>query len=306
MEATRFLRTSGTSGLRRPPSSSSSSYHFSLNSNSTLSSTRTKIRNSLSNDAEKSHGGAHEKKPSSVAAKAVAVATFERLIMSPSEPPMIDLIVDLASVVTKLIGMALMIFQVAAKTRPRKFHVQMFIERCIIDCRFFALFAVAGSLLGSVLCFVEGCFMVIESYLQYFHALSQRSDQGHVVHLLVEAIDMFLIGTAMLVFGMGLHGMFVAAKGKGSQLPAGSNLFGLFNLKTLPRWACMQSVTQAKSKMGHAVIMIMQVGVLDKFKSVPLATGLDLACFAGAIFVSSACLFLLSRLSFGGNTVSDR
>ena len=25
----------------------------------------------------------------------------------------------------------------------------------IIDCRFFALFAVAGSLLGSVLCFVE-------------------------------------------------------------------------------------------------------------------------------------------------------
>ena len=68
----------------------------------------------------------------------------------------------------------------------------------------------------------------------------------------------------------------------------------------------MQSVTQAKSKMGHAVIMIMQVGVLDKFKSVPLVTGLDLACFAGAIFVSSACLFLLSRHSFGGRTVSDR
>ena len=41
---------------------------------------------------------------------------------------------------------------------------------------------------------------------------------------------MFLIGTAMVVFGMGLHFMFVASKGKGSQLP-GSNLFGLFNLE---------------------------------------------------------------------------
>ncbi|GFY86126.1 hypothetical protein Acr_04g0008640 [Actinidia rufa] len=300
MAAARLLRTSGPLGLRPPLPSSSSSWHFSLNSHSTLSSTTTKIRNRLSNDVEKRHGGVNEQKPSSVTVKAVTVATSERLILT-SQNPTIDFIVDLASLVTKLISTALMILKVASKTRTRKLHVQMFIERSIIDCRFFALFAVAGSLLGSVLCFVEGCFMVIELYLQYFHALSQRSDQGHVVHLLIEAIDMFLIGTAMLVFGMGLHFMFVGSKGKGSQLH-GSNLFGLFNLKTLPRWACMQSVTQAKSKMGQAVVMIMQVGVLDKFKSVPLVTGLDLACFAGAIFVSSTCLFLLSRLSVGATT----
>ena len=112
MAATILLRTSGPLGLRPPPPPSSSSplCHFSLNSNSTLSSTSTKIRNSLSNDAEKSHGGVHEKKSSSVAEKVVAVATFERLIMSPSEPPTIDLIVDLTSVVTKLISTALMIF----------------------------------------------------------------------------------------------------------------------------------------------------------------------------------------------------
>ncbi|KAF5942895.1 hypothetical protein HYC85_020537, partial [Camellia sinensis] len=78
-----------------------------------------------------------------------------------------------------------------------------------------------------------------------------------------------------------------------------SNFFGLFYLKTLPRWVGMKSVTEAKSKIGQAVMMTLQVGVLEKFKSVPLVTGFDLACFAGAVFVSSACLFLLSQLSDG-------
>lgn len=63
----------------------------------------------------------------------------------------------------------------------------------------------------------------------------------------------------------------------------------------------MKSVSQAKSKIGHAVMMMLQVGVLEKFKSIPIVTSLDLACFAGAVFVSSACIFLLSKLSVGSN-----
>ena len=67
----------------------------------------------------------------------------------------------------------------------------------------------------------------------------------------------------------------------------------------------MQSVSQAKSKIGHAVMMILQVGVLDKLKSVSVVTGLDLACFSGAVFISSACIFLLSKLSVC-STMEDR
>lgn len=35
---------------------------------------------------------------------------------------------------------------------------------------------------------MQGCFIVLESYFQYFHALSDKADQGHIVHLLIEAI----------------------------------------------------------------------------------------------------------------------
>ncbi|PIA55569.1 hypothetical protein AQUCO_00700105v1 [Aquilegia coerulea] len=185
-----------------------------------------------------------------------------------------------------------------------KLLAEMLVEKGVIDCRFFALFAVAGSLLGSVLCYVEGFFLILESYVNYFQTMSKGSDQGHVMHLLIEAIDMFLVGSAMLVFGIGLYVMFVGArniKGKNGGLFSGSSFFGLFHLKMIPAWIEMQTVSQAKSQIGHSVLMILQVGVLEKFKSVPLVTALDLACFAGAVVISSACIFLLSRLSTDGD-----
>ncbi|XAR64098.1 hypothetical protein NMG60_11024307 [Bertholletia excelsa] len=210
---------------------------------------------------------------------------------------------DLGSLLSNVTGTALLVLKEVTRRRAWRLHAQMLIERIIIDCRFFTLFAVVGSLLGSILCFVEGSFNILESYFHYFHALPQNSDQGEVVQLLIEALDMFLVGTAMLIFGIGLHVMFVGSKhlkGKGSQLPT-SNLFGLFALKTLPRWVGMKSVAEAKSKIGHTMMMILQVGLLEKFKSVPLVTAFDLACFAGAVLVSSACIFLLSRLSLAGD-----
>lgn len=78
--------------------------------------------------------------------------------------------------------------------------------------------------------------------------------------------------------------------------------FSMFLDQRLPAWAEMQSVSQAKSRIGHAMMMILQVGVLEKFKSIPVLTCLDLACFAGAVLLSSACIFLLSRLSLSSSS----
>ncbi|MFS7999042.1 hypothetical protein Hanom_Chr12g01161331 [Helianthus anomalus] len=183
-----------------------------------------------------------------------------------------------------------------------------------MDSRFFTMLGVVGTLLG--------CFLVVESYLHYFQAIYHHSDHAHIMHLLIEAlgtslasiirnkiiskhvkliqvymffclyIDMFLVGTAMLTFGMSLHVMFIglrAAKGNGCS----------WALQEKPSWAGMKSIAQAKAEIGHALMLLLQVGVLEKFKSIPLVTGLDLACFAAAIFVSLACLFILSQISAG-------
>lgn len=43
--------------------------------------------------------------------------------------------------------------------------------------------------------------------------------------------DMFLVGTAMLMFGVGLYTMFVGSKSVKEKGLVGSNLFGLFQMK---------------------------------------------------------------------------
>ncbi|XP_011649596.1 uncharacterized protein LOC101218655 isoform X2 [Cucumis sativus] len=157
---------------------------------------------------------------------------------------------------------------------------------------------------GEIQKFIEkGSFIVVESYLQYFHGLSQRTDQTHTVELLIEALDMFLVGTALIVFGIGLFAMFVGSekmKDKNQKWSSRSNLFGLFYMKKIPTWVEMESMSAAKSKIGHAVMMILQVGVLEKFKNIPLSSAVDLACFAAAVLISSASIFFLSKLNVGG------
>ncbi|XP_008220738.1 PREDICTED: uncharacterized protein LOC103320792 isoform X2 [Prunus mume] len=239
----------------------------------------------------------HERKQMMVVKASMATSDTMSITLKPQVNR--GRLAELVSLLIKTNRALLILLRTALKPKPSRQQVQMFIERGIIDCRFFTLLAVSGSLLGSVLCFVEGCFMVLESYFQYFHALSHKTDQGHMVHLLIEAIDMFLVGTAMLIFGVGLYAMFVGSKAVKEKGPrfSESNFFGLFYMKAPPAWVDMKSVSQAKSKIGHAVVMILQVGLLDKFKSIPLVTPLDLACFAGAVLLSSAGTFILARLS---------
>ncbi|KAL3840348.1 hypothetical protein ACJIZ3_024939 [Penstemon smallii] len=281
MAATRLLKMSKPLGL-------GFSQEVISNSSMVYSRPRTVLCVSKAGLSSENPPGGGERKP--VAVKAAGCALT-------SEPKTDNKVVDLALLLPYVSDVVSPWLKFLTKQRPWGLHIQMFIEKVIIDCRFFTLLATAGSLIGSVLCFVEGCFLILESYFQYFHAISQLSEQGHhVMLLLIEAIDMFLVGTALLVFGMALHVMFVGSKGKGSNHPD-SSLSRKFDFQKLQSWMGMESVMQAKSKIGHAVIMILQVEVLEKCKSIPMSNGLDLACFAGVVFLSSASIFILSKIA---------
>ncbi|XVF13784.1 hypothetical protein REPUB_Repub08aG0237400 [Reevesia pubescens] len=170
------------------------------------------------------------------------------------------------------------------------------IEKVIYRCRFMTLLAVFGSLTGSVLCFIKGCGFIISSFAEYF------VNRGKVIFLLVEAIDVYLLGTVMLVFGMGLYELFVCnldiaktqSKGK---VTSTSNLFGLFALKERPRWLEITSVSELKTKLGHVIVMLLLIGFFEKCKKAVIQSPADLLCFSASVLLSSGCLFLLSRLN---------
>ncbi|KAI3501604.1 hypothetical protein L1887_29503 [Cichorium endivia] len=167
------------------------------------------------------------------------------------------------------------------------------IEKVIYNCRFLTLLAVSGSLIGSLLCFIKGCAYVVSSYQEYF------VNHGKGIFMLVDAIDVYLLGTVMLVFGMGLYELFISnlAQSTSEDTPTHrSNLFGLFVLKERPKWLEIKSVNALKTKLGHVIVMLLLIGLFEKSKKAAIQTPTDLLCFSGCVLLSSCCLYLLSKL----------
>ncbi|XP_019156561.1 PREDICTED: uncharacterized protein LOC109153191 isoform X1 [Ipomoea nil] len=175
-------------------------------------------------------------------------------------------------------------------------RVETSIEKVIYGCRFFAILAVWGSLIGSFLCFIKGCVCVVGAFQSYFVT------RAKVILLLVEAVDIYLLGTVMLVFGMGLYELFISNLDKANsaskdRLAYRSNLFGIFTLKERPRWLEIKTVNELKTKIGHVIVMLLLIGLFDKSKKAVIHSPADLLCFSASVLLSSGCLYLLSRLN---------
>ncbi|KAG8391194.1 hypothetical protein BUALT_Bualt01G0162400 [Buddleja alternifolia] len=118
---------------------------------------------------------------------------------------------------------------------------------------------------------------------------------------LVEAIDVYLAGTVMLIFGMGLYGLFISNVPPGGppstdRALKGSSLFGMFALKERPKWMKIDSLDELKTKVGHVIVMILLVKMFERSKMVMITTGLDLLSYSVCIFLSSASLYILHNL----------
>ncbi|THU56493.1 hypothetical protein C4D60_Mb11t17820 [Musa balbisiana] len=175
------------------------------------------------------------------------------------------------------------------------------IERVIFDFRFLALLAVGGSLAGSVLCFLNGCVYIVDAYKVYWSSCLKGVHTGQMVLRLVEAIDVYLAGTVMLIFGMGLYGLFISNVPPGipsgiDRALKGSSLFGMFALKERPKWMQISSLDELKTKVGHVIVMILLVKMFERSKMVNIATGQDLLSYSICIFLSSASLYILHNL----------
>ncbi|CAN0864862.1 hypothetical protein LINGRAHAP2_LOCUS9061 [Linum grandiflorum] len=175
------------------------------------------------------------------------------------------------------------------------------IERAIFDFRFLALFAVFGSLAGSLLCFLNGCTYIVDAYRVYWTSCVKGVHSGKMVLRLVEAIDVYLAGTVMLIFGMGLYGLFISNAStdvdpSDDRALKGSSFFGMFALKERPKWMKISSLDELKTKVGHVIVMILLVKMFERSKMVTIATGMDLLSYSVCIFLSSASLYILHNL----------
>lgn len=115
--------------------------------------------------------------------------------------------------------------------------------------------------------------------------------------------DVYLAGTVMLIFGMGLYELFISnmsqgdgTKGSVDRALRSSSLFGMFSLKERPAWMKISSLDELKTKVGHVIVMILLVKMFERSKCVQITSGMDLLSYSVCIFLSSASLYILHNL----------
>ncbi|XP_024359522.1 uncharacterized protein [Physcomitrium patens] len=186
-------------------------------------------------------------------------------------------------------------------TRPKPWIAltETKIQKAIFDFRFLTLMAIGGSLVGSLLCFLKGCGFICDSYIAYLGMCLSGLHTGKVILRLVEAVEVYLVGTVMLIFGMGLFGLFISSNSHDAQYDRAlqnTNLFGMFSLTTRPRWMQITSLDTLKTKLGHCIVMIFTVKLFEKSKTVRIVSSVDLLLYSVAIFLSAASLYVLQQL----------
>ncbi|XP_042959323.1 uncharacterized protein LOC122294550 isoform X3 [Carya illinoinensis] len=131
----------------------------------------------------------------------------------------------------------------------------------------------------------RGCVYIVDAYKVYWTSCVKGIHTGQMVLRLVEAIDVYLAGTVMLIFGMGLYGLFIS--NVDPDVPTsldralkGSSLFGMFALKERPKWMKICSLDELKTKVGHVIVMILLVKMFERSKMVTIATGVDLLSYS--------------------------
>ncbi|XP_059068572.1 uncharacterized protein LOC131859067 [Cryptomeria japonica] len=147
----------------------------------------------------------------------------------------------------------------------------------------------------------QGCMYIVESFKVYWASCVKGIHTGQMVLCLVEAVDVYLAGTVMLIFGMGLYELFISNVPRNvppseDRALLSSSLFGMFILKERPRWMRITSLDELKTKLGHVIVMILLVKMFERSKTVAITSGLDLLSYSVCIFLSSASLYVLHNL----------
>ncbi|MCB0212417.1 MAG: YqhA family protein [Anaerolineae bacterium] len=152
---------------------------------------------------------------------------------------------------------------VKATTKNRRsFSIERAMEGFLWNFRYIIILAIFGLLLGSVVVFVLGLFEVFNVVGTFVsHWITYGNDFSKVykdVLLgLIVAVDDFLLGIVLIIFGLGTYDLFISHINPAEQQD-----------DVRPDWLVFSSLDELKGVLGKVVLMIMIITFLKHVVSI--------------------------------------
>jgi len=103
-------------------------------------------------------------------------------------------------------------------------RVELFFESFLWNTRWLVLIAVLASLLSSFVIFLVGLYEVLHLVFGFLTELSYRNFYAKLLSVVIASVDLFLIGTFLLVFSLGLYELFISKIDPAEKNPLGERV----------------------------------------------------------------------------------
>ncbi|MDC0204765.1 YqhA family protein [Flavobacteriales bacterium] len=161
-------------------------------------------------------------------------------------------------------------------------------ERILWSTRYTVILAVIFSVLGSVALFVLGSYEIMETLFSKLPDLlmGKTHDHSELLYKLITAVDLYLIGVVLLIFGFGIYELFIS-KIDIARRDESVTILEIENLEEL------------KNKIIKVIIMVLIVSFFERILKISssFTAPIDMAYFALSILGLSLGVYFIRKHS---------
>lgn len=163
--------------------------------------------------------------------------------------------------------------------------IEKIFESGLWSTRFMTLFAVIFGTIGAAILFVVASadiyHVLILTYNYFFTNIEVKDFHVVVVTDIIGAVDLYLIGVVLLIFGFGIYELFI------SDIDAAREKGKILNITSLD---------QLKDKIAKVIIMVLVVNFFQRILHTDYSGAKEMLYFAVSIMGISIGLYFLGKV----------
>ena len=169
------------------------------------------------------------------------------------------------------------------KKKNKESFLEMFIEGMLWKSRYIVFLAVFFSITAAISLFVFGSYEIASAIVNE-NPFSVIHENGHA-DLLVQfigAIDLYLIGIVLLIFGFGIYELFI------SDIDIAHNNYRITILE-------IKTLDELKNKIIKVIIMVLIVTFFERVLNMKYDTPIHMLFFAISILILATGVFMINK-----------
>ena len=168
-----------------------------------------------------------------------------------------------------------------------KKRIELFIERILWESRLIIFFAVVAAVSSSILLILTGSIEVLQVFKKVAFIFGSKEEVEYfykfAIKHIITAVDIYLIATVLLIFGVGLYELFI------------SKIDYIEEEKKSSKILQIHTLDQLKEKLAKVILMVLIVTFFKYALDYHYETIESLFLLSIAIFLVSLAIYMMHK-----------